>query len=66
MFKLTLETTKTVVASQDYFIKAVMDTVAANVDIPPLDKGALYVRPLLIGMRPYQTTLTMKQYFKQL
>mmetsp|Transcript_31661 Transcript_31661/g.53197 ORF Transcript_31661/g.53197 Transcript_31661/m.53197 type:complete len:423 (-) Transcript_31661:401-1669(-) len=38
---------------KDFFIKAVMDTVAANVDyIPPLDKGALYVRPLLIGTGP--------------
>ena len=31
-------------------MKAVLDTVAANADyVPPLDKGAMYIRPLLIG-----------------
>lgn len=35
---------------QDMFIKAVIDTVAANkAYVPPLDKGAMYIRPLLIG-----------------
>jgi len=35
---------------EDMFVKAVLDTVAANADyVPPLDKGAMYIRPLLIG-----------------
>jgi branched-chain amino acid aminotransferase len=40
-------------ASQDLFVRAVLDTVAANKDwVPPLDKGAMYIRPLLIGSGP--------------
>jgi len=34
----------------DFFKQAILDTVAANIKyIPPMEKGALYIRPLLIG-----------------
>jgi branched-chain amino acid aminotransferase len=37
----------------DLFVKAVADTVRANVDfVPPLGKGSLYLRPLLMGSGP--------------
>ena len=38
---------------EDEFVKAVADTVRANVDfIPPQGKGSLYLRPLLLGSGP--------------
>jgi hypothetical protein len=34
-------------------VQAVLDTVSANSEwVPPLDKGAMYIRPLLIGNGP--------------
>ena len=34
-------------------MQAVLDTVSANSEwVPPLDKGAMYIRPLLIGSGP--------------
>ena len=36
--------------SEDLFRKTVVDVVKANVDyVPPLGKGSLYIRPLLVG-----------------
>ncbi|PKL23935.1 MAG: branched chain amino acid aminotransferase [Spirochaetae bacterium HGW-Spirochaetae-3] len=36
--------------TEDLFRKTVVDVVRANVDyVPPLGKGALYIRPLLVG-----------------
>lgn len=39
--------------SNDMFVKAVEDTVRANADlVPPQGKGALYLRPVLMGSGP--------------
>lgn len=38
---------------RDLFVSAVEDTVRANADmVPPIGKGSLYLRPLLIGSGP--------------
>lgn len=38
---------------KDLFVKAVADTVRANVDwVPPMGKGSMYLRPLLMGSGP--------------
>ncbi len=38
------------VPGEDVFLRCVVDVVKANIDyVPPLGKGSLYIRPLLVG-----------------
>ena len=39
--------------TEDYFLKAVTETVRDNIDyVPPYGKGSMYVRPITFGITP--------------